>query len=92
MIYNKSVSGNSEEGKPVTVNWSVLANKYNNQTSDNTDITVNATTGVFSYKGYTDNSSPANIIKCIVSYDGMIYYANGKDISKYVPEAVLKIM
>lgn len=75
LIYNKSVSGNSEEGKPVIVNWSILANKYNNQTSDNTDITVNATTGVFSYKGYINNSSPANIIKCTVSYDGMIYYA-----------------
>lgn len=75
LIYNKSVSGNSEEGKPVTVNWSVLANKYNNQISDNTDITVNATKGVFSYKGYTNNSSPANIIKCTVNYDGMIYYA-----------------
>ena len=74
-IFENYQSGNSSENKLVTVAWSILRNKYNANLYDNTDITINATNGTCNYTGYVDNSSPANIIKCTLIYDGITYYA-----------------
>mgnify|MGYP001622866169 CR=1 FL=1 len=74
-IFESTSSGNSTENKNVVVTWSILRNKYNIRVSDNSDITINSTTGACTYSGYTNNSTPANIIKCSVRYDGCDYYA-----------------
>ena len=74
-IFDSVTSGTSSEGKNVIVAWEVLRNKYNANTYDNTNITINATTGACSYSDYVNDSSPANIIKCTLTYDGIEYYA-----------------
>lgn len=75
-IYEGTSPGTTTENKGIVVLWSILANKYNATQSDNTDIEVtDAQNGEFLYKGYTNESSPANIIKCSVTYDDITYYA-----------------
>lgn len=74
-IFEGTESGTTEEGKTLAIVWSVLKNKYTTSISDNTDITINANTGACTYAGYTNNSAPANIIKCALQYDGVTYYA-----------------
>ena len=74
-IFENYQTGNSSENKTATVVWSILKNKYNANVSDNSDITIDATNGNCSYSGYVDNSAPANIIKCTITYDGITYYA-----------------
>lgn len=74
-IFENTATGISSEGKTVTVKWEVLRNKYNTSVYDNSDITFNSNTQLFSYTNYNGGSSPANIIKCTVTYDKINYYA-----------------
>lgn len=72
-IFDGTQSGNSEENKPVTLNWSILKNKYNSSVSDNSSFNINAATGVIS--GYAFSlDHPANIIQCELVYDKVKYY------------------
>ena len=75
LIFGGTQSGNTTEGKQADVVWSILRNKYSSQIYDNTDLSVESGTGKCSYSGYNENSAPANIIKCSITYDGVIYYA-----------------
>lgn len=75
MIFDGTESGTTTEGKSLAIVWSVLRNKYTTSIYDNTDISINATTGACTYSGYINNSAPANIIKCALVYDGVQYYA-----------------
>lgn len=82
-IFENTQSGTTDENKPITIEWSILQNTYNknvytstyNKLLDNTDINIDAATGVCSYNGYHGADSPANIVKCTITYDKMIYYA-----------------
>ena len=82
-IFENTQSGTTDENKPITIEWSMLQNTYNknvytstyNKLLDSTDININATTGVCSYNGYHGADSPANIVKCTITYDKMTYYA-----------------
>lgn len=74
-IFENTQSGTTDENKAITIEWEMLRNKYSNSVSDTTDISINATTGVCSYNGYTGANSPANIVKCTITYDKMTYYA-----------------
>lgn len=72
-IFDGTQSGNSTENKAVTLNWSILKNKYNSSVSDNSSFSINAATGVIS--GYAFNlDHPANIIQCELVYDKVKYY------------------
>lgn len=75
MIFDGTESGTTTEGKTLAIVWSILRNKYTTSIYDNTDVSINATTGACTYSGYTNNSAPANIIKCALVYDGVEYYA-----------------
>lgn len=72
-IFDGTQSGNSTENKAVTLNWSILKNKYNSSVSDNSSFSINAATGVIS--GYVFSlDHPANIIQCELVYDKVKYY------------------
>lgn len=69
----------------VTVRWSILKNPYSNvlsnpntgsnATDESSIILANEDNGYFTYKKDQLSKGPANIVKCIVAYNGMDYYA-----------------
>lgn len=69
-------SGNSSDGKPATITWSILRNKYSATISDPSDLTVNQS-GEFSSTdlSLTASASPCNIVQAAIKYDGITYYA-----------------
>ena len=75
LIFDGVESGSTEEGKTLAIVWSMLKNTYSSSISDDSDIDINAATGYCTYNGYTNGSTPANIVKCTISYDGVEYYA-----------------
>lgn len=77
-IFEGTDSGLSTEKARVTVQWSVLKNKYNARWSDASSISYR--NNQFSYEGYFEpdkngRDSPANIIKCTITYNEKKYYA-----------------
>lgn len=64
------------EGKTILINWSMLRNKYTSSISDTGNINVSAD-GTFSASAYVGDSTPApaNIVKCQITYDKVVYYA-----------------
>ena len=57
-----------------TVKWSILKNNYGNNVIDNSNLIIDENTGAITFDP-TDVDNPANIIKCIINYDGVDYYA-----------------
>lgn len=78
-IFDSATSGSSTENKTVTIKWEMLKNKYDATHSDVSNFNVNSNTGVFGYSdlsSITDSilkGSPANIVKCTITYDGITY-------------------
>lgn len=77
-IFEGTDSGLSTERARVMVQWSVLKNKYNARWSDASSISYKDNR--FSYEGYFEpdkdgRDSPANIIKCTITYNEKKYYA-----------------
>ena len=75
-IFSGYASGNSTEGKLVTVvGWEILSNKYDKK--NNTVITEQSNFSIsgnsFYFQG-ANISQPANIIKVTLNYDGYTYY------------------
>lgn len=79
-IYEGNASGLSnvemdEAGnyKPVTVEWSMLKNKYASLITEDSNFTIDKDTGgiTLNTTQYTD---PANIVKCTVTYNGIESY------------------
>ena len=79
-IYEGNASGLSnvemdESGnyKPVTVEWSMLKNKYASLITEDSNFTIDKDTGgiTLNTTQYTD---PANIVKCTVTYNGIESY------------------
>lgn len=75
-IFANTTTGQTTEGKTATVVWSMLRNKYTSSISDTGNISVNAD-GTFSASAYVGDSTPApaNIVKCQITYDKVVYYA-----------------
>ena len=75
-IFANTTTGQTTEGKTATVVWSMLRNKYTSSISDTGNISVSAD-GTFSASAYVGDSTPApaNIVKCEVKYDKVVYYA-----------------
>lgn len=69
----KSNQNGTALGKPVTVSWSVLKNKYKT-IEDKSWITINGSTGVITFNTSETDQIPANIIKATVTYDNFTYY------------------
>lgn len=73
-IFNGTVSGLSTENKSVTVKWEILVNKYDSTHSDASNFAVN--NGLFSFvTANKDIDNPANIARCVLTYEGQTYYA-----------------
>ena len=73
-IFDGSSSGNTTEGKTANVKWTILQNKYTTSIYDETSLSV-TNNGTFSYSSYKGANSPANIVKVIITYDNIEYYA-----------------
>ena len=73
-IYPSKTPGQTTEGKPISIEWSILRNKYITTQWDETSLSVTKS-GTFSYSGYKGANSPANIVKVIITYDNGAYYA-----------------
>lgn len=73
-IYDGTSSGTSTENKAINIVWSVLANKYSTKASDETNLSINASSGAITYNNTLFNN-PANIIKCTIKYDNLEYYS-----------------
>ena len=58
-----------------TVAWSILQNKYDYNTSDLTDLTINANTGQITCSGYNEQYDVADIIKVVIATGGVDYTA-----------------
>ena len=87
LVWNNT--GINIQNVQVTVSWSILANKYNQDYSDSSAFVIsNATNGGIKYIEdhlQTDFSTPlANIIKCSVVYNGKTYYATMPIITAWV--------
>lgn len=77
-IFEGVESGLSSEKARVMVQWSILKNKYSARWLDPSSISY--TQNNFSYQGYFEEdeygrNSPANIVKCTVTYDNKKYYS-----------------
>ena len=73
-IFDSITSGITSENKTATVKWEILKNKYKANVYDVSSIAVTEE-GSFSYIGYqAEFNSPADIIKCTITYDGVDYY------------------
>ena len=73
-IYEGNTTGTSNEGKIVSIVWSILANKYGRNVNDETNLAINSTTGAITFNN-TLLGNPANIIKCSIKYDNLEYYS-----------------
>ena len=73
-IYPSKTPGQTTEGKPISIEWSILRNKYTTAQWDETSLSVTKS-GTFSYSGYKGANSPANIVKVIITYDNGAYYS-----------------
>lgn len=58
-----------------TVAWSILQNKYDYNTSDLTDLTINANTGQITCSGYNEQYDVADIVKVVIATGGVDYTA-----------------
>ena len=58
-----------------TVTWSILQNKYDYNTSDLTDLTINANTGQITCSGYNEQYDVADIVKVAITTGGVDYTA-----------------
>lgn len=58
-----------------TVAWSILQNKYDYNTSDLTDLTINSNTGQITCSGYNEKYDVADIVKVVITTGGVDYTA-----------------
>jgi hypothetical protein len=67
-VYKSRSSGSTDEGKAVTVSWSILKNKYSSSYSDESSLVLrDSKLGTFGLNT-TLPEVPANLIKCTVVY------------------------
>ena len=73
-IYEGIESGETTEKEDITVQWSILKNNYEDDIEDNSNLSIDTDTGaiIFNPDVYED---AANIVKCVITYRGINYYA-----------------
>lgn len=77
-IFEDTESGLSTEKLRVTVQWSILKNKYTARYSDPSSLSCSL--GIFTFDGFFEEDkngcdSPANLVKCTVTYENKKYYS-----------------
>ena len=73
-IFEGTETGNSIEGESAKVQWSILQNTYDKTIKDETNFTIDAKTGAIAFDTY-DYLNPANIVKAVITYNNVDYYA-----------------
>ena len=66
--------GTSSQGD-FELTWSILRNKYTYSISDPTNLSINQTSGQITCSGYNQSEHTADIIKAVISYNGIEYSA-----------------
>lgn len=80
LIYTGTESGKTLEDKQAKVQWSMLQNTYgkDKQTGeliqDASNFVINKDTAEITFNA-TEFSNPANIVKCVINYNNVDYYA-----------------
>ncbi|MBQ9731092.1 MAG: collagen-like protein, partial [Bacilli bacterium] len=80
LVYTGTESGNTLENKQAKVQWSMLQNTYgkDKQTDeliqDASNFVINKDTAEITFNT-TELENPANIVRCVVNYDNVDYYA-----------------
>lgn len=74
LIFEGTESGNSTEAVAAQVKWSVLQNNYGNNIKDESNLAIDINTGATTFD-LTKYEQPANIIKCEITYNDVVYYA-----------------
>ena len=72
-IFENTESGVTTENIEAQVQWSILKNNYG-EAQDETNLIINKDTGAITLD-LTKYNNPANIIKCVIKYDNVDYYA-----------------
>lgn len=74
LIFEGTESGNSTEAVAAQIKWSVLQNNYGNNIKDESNLAIDINTGATTFD-LTKYEQPANIIKCEITYNDVVYYA-----------------
>ena len=74
LIFEGTQTGNTIENKEAKVQWMMLQNVYSKEVKDDSNFTINKDTAAITFDT-TEYSNPANIIKAVVRYNNVDYYA-----------------
>lgn len=74
LIFEGTQSGNTIENKKAKVQWMMLQNTYSSEIKDDSNFTINKDTAAITFDT-TEYNNPANIVKAIVRYNDVDYYA-----------------
>lgn len=83
LIFEGTQTGKTIEDQVANVKWSMLQNDYGNKNKDESNFTINSDTAAITFNT-EDLESPANIVKAVVSYNNVDYYAT-------LPIAIVKV-
>lgn len=73
-IYEGYSDGTSTENKPIQLKWSILKNKYPNEISDYSKISIDENNN-YTATGYVpEDRIAASVIQCEINYDGAKIY------------------
>ena len=74
LIFEGTQTGNTIENKKVKVQWMMLQNTYSSEIKDDSNFTINKDTAAITFDT-TEYNNPANIVKAVVRYNDVDYYA-----------------
>ena len=74
LIFEGTQTGDTIENKEAKVKWMMLQNKYGATVQDESNFTIDETTSAITFN-ITEFENPANIVKAIVKYNNVDYYA-----------------
>ena len=74
LIFEGTQTGNTIENKKAKVQWMILQNTYSSEIKDDSNFTINKDTAAITFD-ITEYNNPANIVKAVVRYNDVDYYA-----------------
>ncbi|MBQ9731047.1 MAG: hypothetical protein IJV94_02820, partial [Bacilli bacterium] len=74
LIFEGTQTGDTIENKEAKVQWMMLQNTYSPEVKDDSNFTIDKDTAAITFDT-TEYSNPANIIKAVVKYNNVDYYA-----------------
>ena len=74
LIYEGTESGKTSENANAKLQWMMLQNNYGNNKKDDSNFTIDKDTAAITFNT-TEFNNPANIVKCVINYNNVDYYA-----------------